>query len=83
MGWASQVALMVKNLPAKARNIGDVVLIPDSERSCGGGQGKLLQYSCPVKLRDRGAWWAAVHGISESQTLRQLSAHGRMGWGHQ
>ena len=27
-----------------------------------------LQYSCLENPMDRGAWWAAVHGVSKSQT---------------
>ena len=34
---ASQVVLVVKNLPANARDAGDAVLIPGSGRSSGGG----------------------------------------------
>ena len=33
--------------------------------------GTPLQYSCLENLMDRGAWWAAVHGVAKSQT--QLS----------
>ena len=43
---ASQVALVVKNLPAKARDARDAGLIPGSGRSPGGGNGNPLQYSC-------------------------------------
>ena len=39
---ASQVALVVKNLPADA----DVISVPGSGRSPGGGHGNPLQYSC-------------------------------------
>jgi len=35
--WASQMALVVKNLPADAGDIGDMSLIPGSGRSLGGG----------------------------------------------
>ena len=35
------------------------------------GNGTPLQYSCLENLIDRGAWWAAVHGIAQSRT--QLS----------
>ena len=34
----------------------------------GEGNGTLLQYSCLENPMDRGAWWAAVHGVSKSQT---------------
>jgi len=42
---ASQVALVVKNLPANAEDARDVVSIPGSGRSSGGGHGSPLQYS--------------------------------------
>ena len=32
------------------------------------GNGTPLQYSCLENPKDRGAWWAAVHGVSKSQT---------------
>ena len=32
------------------------------------GNGTPLQYSCLENPTDRGAWWAAVHGIMKSQT---------------
>ena len=34
----------------------------------GEGNGNPLQYSCLENPMDRGAWWAAVHGITQSQT---------------
>ena len=34
----------------------------------GEGNGNLLQYSCLEDPMDRGAWWAAVHGVSKSRT---------------
>jgi len=40
--WASQVALVVKNLPASAGDIRDKGLIPGSGRSPGGGHGNPL-----------------------------------------
>ena len=37
--------------------------------SCiGEGNGNPLQHSCLVNPRDRGAWWAAVYGVIQSQT---------------
>ena len=32
------------------------------------GNGTPLQYSCLENPMDRGAWWAAVHGVARSQT---------------
>ena len=45
-----------------ACNAGDAVLIPGSRRSPGEGNGT------PENSLDRGAWWAAVHGVTKSQT---------------
>ena len=59
---------MVKNLPANAGDIRDLGLIPGSGRSPGGGNGNPLQYSCLENPMDRGAWWATVHGVAESDT---------------
>ena len=47
--------LVVKNLPANARDIRDIGLIPGSGRSPGGGHGNPLQYSCLENSVDRGA----------------------------
>ena len=60
--WASQVALVVKNLPANAGSV------PGLGRSPAGGHGNPLQYSCLKNPMDRGAWWAMVHRIAKSQT---------------
>ena len=49
-------------------DIRDTGSIPESGRSPGEGHGNPLQYSCPSNLIDRGAWWAAVHSIAESNT---------------
>ena len=58
--------LVVKNLPANAGAAGDAGFIPVSERSPGGGNGNLLQYSCLENLMNRGGWQAAVHGVGKS-----------------
>ena len=70
---ASQVALVVKNLPANEGDLRDAGLIPGLGRCPGGGIGNLLQYSCLENPMDRGAWWATVCGITKSGT--QLSMH--------
>ena len=58
------VAPVVRNLPANAGNTGS---IPESKRSPGEGNGNPLQYSCLKNPMGRGAWWATVHGVTESQ----------------
>ena len=65
---ASQVALVVKNLPANAGDIRDTGLIPGLERSPGERNGNPLQYSGLENLMDRGAWWATVHRVTKSWT---------------
>ena len=66
--YASQMAEMVKNLPA---NMGDLGSIPGSGRSAEEGNGNPLQYSCLENSMDRETWRATVHGIAKRQT--QLS----------
>ena len=63
--WASQVAVLVKKLPANAREVREVGLIPGSGRSPGGGNGNPLQYSCLGNPMD-GAWQPEVHGVAQS-----------------
>ena len=53
---------------ASAYSAGDLGSIPGSGRSPGEGNGNPLQYSCLENPRDRGAWWAAVHGVTKSRT---------------
>ena len=62
---------MVKNLPANAGDIRDVCLIFGWERSTGGGHGNPLQYSCLENPMDRGAWWASVHRVAESDMIEE------------
>ena len=65
---------MVKNPPANPGVARDVDSVPESGRSPGGGNGNPLQYSYQNNPTDRGAWWATVHRVAESQAgLRQLS----------
>ena len=63
---ASQVALVVKNLPFNAGDMRDAGSIPGSRRSPGGGHGNPFQYSCLEHPMDRGAWRAIVHSITET-----------------
>ena len=40
----------------------------------GEGNGNPLQYSCLENPMDRGAWWVAVHRVTQSRTrLKRLS----------
>ena len=43
---------------------GDADSIPGLETSSGEGNGNLLQYPCLENPMGRGAWWAAVHGVT-------------------
>ena len=71
---ASQVAPMVKSLPASAADVRDAGSIPGTERSPGGGHGNPLQYSCLENPMDRGAWKATGHSVTKSWTrLKRLS----------
>ena len=72
--WASQVALVVKNLPTNTGDIRDSDPIPGSGRSPGAGHGNARQYSCVEKPMDRVAWWAGVHRVPKNWTpLKRLS----------
>ena len=66
--WASQVALVIKNLPANAGDRRDVGLIPGLGIFPGGEHGNPLQYSCMENPMDRGAWQATVYRVTKSQT---------------
>ena len=49
----------------------------------GEGNGNPLQFSCLENPVDRGAWWAAVHGVAQSQIrLKRLSMHACIGEGN-
>ena len=76
--WASQVALVIKNLPASEGDIWEAGLIPGSERSPGGRHGNPLQDFCLENPVDGGAWRSTVHGVTKSQTrLKWLSTHAK------
>ena len=66
--WASQVALVVKNLPPNSGDIRDPGSFLGLGRSPAGGHGKPLQYSCLDNSVDRGAWWATIHRVTKSWT---------------
>ena len=63
---------MVKNSLANAEDMGS---IPGLGRSPGEGNGNPPQCSCLENPMDRGAWWAAVYGVTESDRAECQSAH--------
>ena len=52
----SQVALVVKNPPANARDVRGLGSVSRSGRCPGEAKGNPLQYSCLENPMDRGAW---------------------------
>ena len=75
--WASQVALVVKNLSATSGNIRDMGLICGLGISPGGRHGNPFQYSCLENLMDRGAWWDTVHRVAESH-MSKMTWHAQI-----
>ena len=66
--FQSQRKAMPKNAQTTAQ-------LHSSHTLVGKGNGTPLQYSCLENPRDRGAWWAAVYGVAQSQTrLKRLSS---------
>ena len=61
---------VVKNLPVNAGDARDAGLIPGLGRSPEVGNGHSLQYSCLKNSINRGAWWATVYGVAESETAK-------------
>ena len=48
---------------------------PWAGRSPEEGNGNPLQYSCLENSMDKGAWWATVHGITESDMIEHTCTH--------
>ena len=68
------VALMVKNLPASARDVRDMGSILGSGRSPGGGHGNPLQYSyLENSYGQRSLEGYSPRGGKESDTIERLS----------
>ena len=66
---------MVNIPPANAGDVRDTGSSPRSGRLTGEGNGNPLQCSCLENPMDRGAWWAAIYGVAQSQTqLKRLSS---------
>ena len=45
----------------------------ESRKMVGEGDGTPLQYSCLENPMDRGAWWAAVHGVAKSRNTTEVT----------
>ena len=56
-----------------ACNVGDPGSVPGSGRSPEEDNGNPLQSSCLENFIDRGAWWATVYSVTESDTTEQLT----------
>ena len=73
---ASQLALVLKNLPANAGDMRDMGSIPGSGRSPEGGHNNPLQNSCLENSTNRGA---TVRRVAENQThLKHLAGRPSM-----
>ena len=62
---ASLVVQTVKNLPAMWETWVQSLGQEDPLKK---GMANPLQHSCLENSKDRGAWWATVHGVTKSQT---------------
>ena len=60
--WASQVMLVIKSLPTIAGDVRDTGWILGWEDPLEEG---MATHSTVLAI-DRGAWWATVHGVTES-----------------
>ena len=68
MMYVSREPLGGSDSKGSACSAGHLGSIPVLGRSPGEGNGYPLQYSCLENPMDRGAWWAAVHGVAKSRT---------------
>ena len=63
------IPLSLAAMPATDLLIVSLVLAyPEYSMVGGEDNGTPLQYSCLENPMDRGAWWAAVHGVATSRT---------------
>ena len=64
-----------KESACQGGHVRDAHLIPGLGRSPGIGNMVLLQYAFLENSKDRGAWWAKIHGIAELDTTYHLITH--------
>ena len=62
---------MIRALSANAGDTRDAVSIPGSGRSPGVGNGTPFQYSCLGNPMDRGAWEAALQGVTKESDITE------------
>ena len=82
ISWTSTLAWKIPwtEEPGRLQSMGsprhDWVTSLSLSLSCiGEGNGNPLQCSCLENPRDRGAWWAAIYGVTQSRTwLKRLSS---------
>ena len=65
LSWASLVAEMVKNLPVMKETWAQSLGWEDPLEEGMATHSRILAWTIPL---DRGAWQAAVHGVTESDT---------------
>ena len=70
LGWETDW-LAVSKVALGWANKGKLFYLLMDHPRCGEGNGTPLQYSCLENPMDGGAWWAAVHGVTNSR--RRLS----------
>ena len=73
--WASLVVQMVKNLSEMQKTWFWCLDWEDPLKEGMETHSSILAWRLPM---DRGAWWAIVHGIAESDMTEQLSTHSTM-----
>ena len=77
MGKRIHLVSQVVHLP-RAGDVTEAGSTPGLGRPPGGGRGYPLQHSCLENPTDRGAWWATVHGVVDSdmtEATKQAGMH--------
>ena len=72
---ASQVVLLIKDLPPNAGDSRDKGSIPGSGRSPGKGNVTPLQYSCLENSMEGGVSHATVHGVTKKSDTTSMAIH--------
>ena len=70
LSWASQVAPVVKNLPANTGDVRDTGLIPGLGRQYRWRMAVWIPVFLLENAMDRGAWWAKVHELDTTEATQ-------------